>query len=332
MEKRKNRESRSIFWPVLLIGAGVIWLLANMGIISSASIAAVFQMWPLLLIFIGLDLLIGHDRPQLRPLLGLLTVAVFVLIALFGPALGLGADAEIQTFNLTAPQNEAESASLRINGASTSISVAGRANMTDILDATIHDTGDVGLLVDGGSARSITLERQSTGLSFGFLSFGASPRFWDIDLTTGLPLSLAFDLASGSADLDLSDVEVTDLRIDGGSGSMNLRLPSSALPYAFRSTQRSGAWNVSLPSGVDLIWTLEDVGSGSLSVSVPDNLGVQLEVQDKGSGSVNVPGAWTQTSGDKDSGVWESAGYGSKDYHTTLRIQSRGSGSISIGF
>ena len=52
---------RSLFWPIILIGVGLIWLLGNFGIISGANLAVLFRLWPLALIVIGLDLLFGRQ-------------------------------------------------------------------------------------------------------------------------------------------------------------------------------------------------------------------------------------------------------------------------------
>ena len=41
---------RSMFWPVILIGVGVIWLLSNLGLLPAASIAWLLNLWPLILI------------------------------------------------------------------------------------------------------------------------------------------------------------------------------------------------------------------------------------------------------------------------------------------
>ena len=66
----ENKGYRSLFWPLVLIGVGVIWLLGNLGVISWTNLTVLFRLWPLLLIAIGLDLLIGRQSPAIGALIG----------------------------------------------------------------------------------------------------------------------------------------------------------------------------------------------------------------------------------------------------------------------
>ncbi len=42
------------------IGVGVVWLLGNLGVLTTSSLVVLVRLWPLLLILIGLDLLFGR--------------------------------------------------------------------------------------------------------------------------------------------------------------------------------------------------------------------------------------------------------------------------------
>ena len=72
MEERTRRGG--IVWPLILIGAGIMFLLNNAGVLNWNVWWSVRRLWPILLIAIGLDILIGR-----RSLLGSLLVAVVVL-------------------------------------------------------------------------------------------------------------------------------------------------------------------------------------------------------------------------------------------------------------
>jgi len=50
----------SLFWPLLLIGLGVLLLLQTLALLPASLWAALAQLWPLLFIVFGLDLLIGR--------------------------------------------------------------------------------------------------------------------------------------------------------------------------------------------------------------------------------------------------------------------------------
>ena len=47
-------------WPILLIGAGLILLLMNLGLLSANLWAVLGRSWPVILIVIGIDVLVGR--------------------------------------------------------------------------------------------------------------------------------------------------------------------------------------------------------------------------------------------------------------------------------
>lgn len=83
------RRERSLFWPVLFVGTGVLWLLINLHYIYVESFPALYRLWPLILIFIGLDILAGRKSAVVSALLALLFVGGLAAILILGPRFGL---------------------------------------------------------------------------------------------------------------------------------------------------------------------------------------------------------------------------------------------------
>ena len=48
-----------LFWPIILIGVGAILLLSNLGYIHGSPWTTIFQLWPVLLIAIWVEILVG---------------------------------------------------------------------------------------------------------------------------------------------------------------------------------------------------------------------------------------------------------------------------------
>lgn len=81
-------EHRSIFWPLTLIAAGVIWLMISMGKIPSENLWALTHIWPYVLIALGAGLIL---RGLWRPFGQIVTALVIVGAAgavFFAPKLG----------------------------------------------------------------------------------------------------------------------------------------------------------------------------------------------------------------------------------------------------
>ena len=79
---RTNRY-RSFFWPAVLILVGVFALLVNTGQLSADRVFELVNLWPVILIVIGLELIV---RRSVHGPAGDLAAAVIVLLAVVGAA------------------------------------------------------------------------------------------------------------------------------------------------------------------------------------------------------------------------------------------------------
>lgn len=79
---------RSIFFPLALIAAGIVWLLVSLGRIPSENLWALMHFWPFLLIAAGLGLMLRSFWAPARIILDVLVVGAAVLAIVFAPQLG----------------------------------------------------------------------------------------------------------------------------------------------------------------------------------------------------------------------------------------------------
>ena len=94
-----------LFWPIVLIGVGSILLLTNLGVITGNPWAIIFQLWPVLLIALGLEILLGGStgwRAVMSALLGLALVGGILWVLIAQPAIpGLNfGSSNLQTTNI----------------------------------------------------------------------------------------------------------------------------------------------------------------------------------------------------------------------------------------
>ena len=96
-EEGQSGEGRSLFWPILLIGVGVILLLANLGLVEPVNLIALFRMWPLLLIAAGAQILFGRSFPWVGTILSVGLAIGAIALILFAPQLNLTPSTELIT-------------------------------------------------------------------------------------------------------------------------------------------------------------------------------------------------------------------------------------------
>lgn len=324
----EHKPYRSLFWPIVLIGVGVIWLLGAMGVIPDANFASLLSLWPIVLIIIGLDILIGRRSAFGGAIVGLLAVAMVSFALIAGPSLGLATSGTLKTEALASEIGEAVTADININFSSLPVSMVALDDKTSLLKGDIDYYGTLRYSETGSTNRRITLEQVSSGTWT--IPWDPNAR-WDIGLTPNLPIALNLDGGSGSADLDLIQLRLTEFVMDQGSGSLKLQLPTSTQAYTANIEGGSGSLNLSLPADGDLTVYL-DGGSGSINIDIPDGTAVKLDVRDAGSGSVNVP-KWLKplrVNEDGKEGQWETDGFDQANHKLVIICDDLGSGSFNI--
>ncbi len=334
MSSTFRSEYRSLFWPLILIGVGIVWLMSTMGIIGGANIAVLFRLWPLLLIAIGLDLLLGRRAPLLGALIGLGTLGLAIVLMLIGPGLGLAGNYEVETAAFSEPVGDARSAEVTLNLSVGRATVTALNDSTALIDADLTYVGEVEFQAEGETDKTIRL-----GLREGFNGFNFTGPFdffgwlgsedelhWDIGLSPDVDLRLAINGGVGEANLDLSGLQLTALDANIGVGKINLILPAAS-GYTAQVDGGVGEVDITIEEGASLTLDINS-GVGGVSIDVPDGAAVRLEA-DPGLGGVETPGWLALVSGDDDDGVWETEGFSRADSRITITFDG-GIGGLTI--
>jgi hypothetical protein len=336
-EEAHEDDGHSFFWPILLIGVGIYFLLSNLGLWPGLNWRALFSFWPLFLIFGGLNIIANQlPRPLNRVVstgVSLVAVAVFGLLLLFGdrvPGL-MGVEATDRAITEAIaydPDGEVAQARVDVSFNSYGGEVKALEDSPNLIagEVTHHGRLQFNTRVEGDTA-VVDLDTSGGGF-FSWGWFGDEGTAWDIALSPNTPLDLDLDLASGSTTLDLSELQLQALSIDAASGSNVLHLPAG--DYEATYDAASGSVEIFLPASGNV--TMEvDGASGGIRLHLPDTMEAQVVVEDGGSGRLN-PGdrlRKVRDGNDSDEGVWETAGFEGADNQVTV-ILSIASGGITV--
>jgi hypothetical protein len=259
---------RGVFWPLLLIALGLIFLLQNFGFISGVSWLAVASLWPLLLVLIGLDIAFARRWPLPTLAVEVAVIAAGLALVAYSPNMSPG----VFVFGDGGGGGETDVALPR--GGATQLVEAHSANP------------DLRLRVSGASGRpDVRLDQASSGF-FRPVSAGDI----QIRLANDVPISLTINVGAGDFDVDLSDVRITDGRVNVGASSMRFVVPKPSGDVAIR--MNGGASNVAIvvPDGVEA----RIVTTGGLLSLRSDNTRLG---SDGGIGGCVACGSSVQTSG-----------------------------------
>lgn len=289
--------------PVILIAAGILLLLNNLGILPWAIWGDLWRLWPLALIAIGIDLIIGKRRPLVSLVIILLVLGVGSLIILYT---GFATRGDLTAFNLNVPVGAARSADINIDFGTGELKVDGSANSESLASGSLDHyanrrppRADLDL---NDNRADLTIDAPDEG-GFNFDWFGSSrsPQ-WDIHLNSRIPIALTADLGLGNSTLDLASVRLTRLEIDSGTGNTTVTLPQPAS---------------SVPITID-------GGVGNLTLAIPEGAAARITV-DTGIGNVNADSRFTKQGED----TWVTGNYATSTNKLDINIDA-GVGNVDI--
>lgn len=218
---------RGVFWPLVLIGIGVVALLANYGLLPAFSVTALLGLWPLLLILLGIDIAFGRRWPLWTLAVDVVVISLALGIAslqpvLVSPNLGLSFAADCDRSGgqpaVSLPRGTATSLRLRFDGGAGRFHVGGGA--TGLVDATSTASG-LRLRTSGGSS-------DRTDVRLDDCVAGAAGRGGEevgVRIASDVRSSVTLNVGAGDLTMDLRDVKVSDATLNAGASSVVLVLP-----------------------------------------------------------------------------------------------------------
>ncbi len=348
------RRSRSIFGPLLLIGLGVILLLINLGRLEAVQLVHLARLWPLLLVGMGVNLLFAR-RAWVGNLVALLLVGGAVAFLLTAPKLDLPASsAELRTEAFSEARGGAESATLDMDIDRGQLTIGALpASSANLVEIQASHNQRASFNASGEAAKTIDFQLDADDFAglFDLLNSIQNQNQTAVLLHPGLPLALSIDLGSGNSTLDLTGLQISELDLDNGSGTVTVTLPTGEFPVELSSGSGNmtveiapgsvlnfsgnvGSGQISLTFGTDASGQVSlDAGSGNIRLTLPEGVGVEIEAE-TGSGNLNLPAGYVQVSGAERSGsgqrgTWQSPGFEQAALKLYLNI-GVGSGNISL--
>lgn len=199
-----------VFWPLLLIAVGVIFLLSNLGLLSFDP-WQLWRLWPVILVVIGLDILLEVALRRGRP---------------------------AETISID--QGALSEARVSVEFGAGELRMGAGAPAGKLLE---------GEFSDGAEYQVRTSEVRLYG-SRDWSWWGWRGRTWDVRLTREIPLGLRLQLGACQARLDLSDLRVTNVTLETGAADTSIRFPSAAGMTRAKVKAGAAQVTLSVPEGV----------------------------------------------------------------------------------
>ena len=214
-------------WGILLLFLGVVFLLQTLDILPWGLWGTLWRFWPVLIIVIGLGILLRRYNVWLVSLLMLAMLCACLGIAIwqYGPSPPAG----VTTKSYSEPLGSLEGAQIEVDFTAGSITMGsvlpGSPNFVEA-DSEVrnrHESMKVNFQRRDGEGR-LYLSTEHIDREF----WGENGVRWEVNFTRSIPLAINIKSAASNMELALSELKVTELRLDVDAGNCKVTMPSSA--------------------------------------------------------------------------------------------------------
>jgi hypothetical protein len=310
-------------WGLFLVTLGAVPLAVRAGYLDAATVARAWELWPLVLVGIGLGLVLQRTRAALVG--GLVVALTFGTMG--GSLLAVGWSGGFAGCRVGAGSGNGIAFTTRSGtlGGNASVDLALSCGELTVTPGTGSAWMVAGSDDRGGGPQvqdAADRLRVETGQRPG-IGIGAAGDRWQVTLPADPRLDLSISLNAGSARLDLSGMHVPDAGFSVTAGDLRVNLARAAEVGSLEASANAGSLKVSLPAA-SMTGSLS-ANVGSVDVCVPAGVGLRFTGSDEPLGSNNFGSRGLVKQG----GTWTTPGFDA----ATARIQLAASanlGSINL--
>lgn len=306
VEPRQPRR-RGVVGPAILIILGLAFLVNNFGILQFNIWEMMWRLWPVWLIAVGLDMMIGRRTSWGSWLVLGIVVTIIGGAVWFGNNLGFnwevnGTAGPAETITISEDLKGAQRATVQINSSVGEMRLAASSSSDKLVEGTVGRLNGERIQKDyTGSNGNMEFILKSGGvnLPMGINTRNGSGR-WDLRLAKNVALDLDLGTGIGESRIDLTGLTLERLKVHSGIGEVDLTLPAT------------GKFSVSMDSGI-----------GQMTLRIPPGMEAKVRAQ-KGIGALDINGNFT-----KQDGYWITPNFDSAQNRVEVEING-GIGEIEV--
>lgn len=241
---------------VFLLGVGVVFLLGNLGYLRQNPWQVLLTLWPVLLVAIGYDIIVGKRRKLWTNLLGLFIVGVIMIGTLWMAGIRWPGSPAMMGEQISYGLQGASRAEVRIIPGVASLKIGPSSKDETLISGTIPVSSlnqriQQEFSKEGDLARIIL---ESTGMQVFIPTSQRNSSVWDVNITRSAPIDLQIEMAAGDSSLKLSGMDFSNLDYQMALGQVKIILPDK------------GNFPAKISGAI-----------GQIIISVPEEIGLQVE-------------------------------------------------------
>lgn len=299
------------FTGVLFITIGILFLLGNLGIINWSIFNALYYMWPLILVAIGVNLFF-NNHVAVRILTFVVLISALVIFGIRFPGLqkhghwnwnfDFDHESEYALVTYSEPLDEATTkGELRLDLGAGDVNISNTDEELYLAEIP-EGLSKASVKYTQSHKKAIVKVEHDKKFKFSPNLFNKDNHVYNIHLNEDVQWDMDIDMGAVDADLDLNDLNVNQLDIDTGAGDVLIKLGDLS----------------------ELLDVRIAAGAGDVTFEIPSDVGVLAEI-DAGIHDLNLEGGeWI-----KDDDTYKSDNYKKAESKIRLKLEL-GVGDVTI--
>jgi hypothetical protein len=312
-------------WGVFFIVLGAVPLAVANGLIEADQLPGAWQLWPLILIGIGIGLVLARTRFAVVG--GLVVAITFGLMAGAVLAGGIAFPSGLTTCGAGGGANggQAFATSTGVLGSDARVQVemnCGELNVSSATGSgwTVSGTSDDGnppeIAAVGGDLSVKAPDRSGVGV-------GAQGSRWQVSLPQDPYVDMAVSVNAGSADIRLGGMRLNSVDLSVNAGSASVDLAAASGPESFSGSVNAGSMSATLPAA-NMTGSLS-VNAGSAELCAPAGVALRLTTGGNPLGTYDLEGQGLSQNGD----TWTTPGFATATTRIDMELDAN-LGSITL--
>jgi hypothetical protein len=297
-----------LFWGLALITAGAVALAAMQGLIDEAALADAWQLWPVLLIAIGLSIVLSRT-----PFAALGTVVAALVVGVAGGALitvgpgVVGCSGDSATTQTTGGDFTLPEAAVELDLSCGSLDLAMADGTSWQAVTSTDEDGAPTLEASGGS---LELRSGSRGVPF-----ARDRQKWALSLGRDTSYDLSASVNAADSTLDLSGGTFSSLSLNPNAGSVHMNL-SGAQVSGLDVSLNAGSLSIVVDADTDLAGVIGS-NAGSIDFCAPAGAALRFTVDANVTFSHNLDESGLDESGN----TFTSSGFEAAEHFIDLQLE-----------
>ena len=229
--------------PIILIGLGVIFLLNNFGILSWDVRTNLWKFWPVIIILIGIEFIVGQSISFRSLLIIMLLIFLVPIFLTFNPF--TRNPLATNTLNISESLGSLTRAKIIIDMPATNLNIKALDNNTSALAegkvtySKAVNRPEIGKQNTFGQEIFTVKQSATPGLPF----ISSLQNNTELSVTRQIPLEIQITTGASKEDLDLTSLRVSYLEIDSQASDLKLSFSSS---YSLNAVIKAKASSLSI--------------------------------------------------------------------------------------